>query len=97
MASVGWIGVCRVNATRILASVIVQPETVANVPCETTFIGELPAGSNGLAGRVYLLNRITFAVVGFSYDGQAEDAFFWVGSGETPSISGYACTYNQDM
>jgi hypothetical protein len=75
MASVGWIGVCRVNATRILASVIVQPETVANVPCETTFIGELPAGSNGLAGRVYLLNRITFAVVGFSYDGQAEGQY----------------------
>ena len=44
---------------------------VSNVPCETTFIGELPAGSNGLAGRVYLLNRITFAVVGFSYDGGA--------------------------
>ena len=148
MASVGWIGVCNVEMTRILANVIVQPETITKVPCETTFIGELPPGSNGLAGRVYLLNRVTFAVLGFSYDGQAEgwymycsykinrqsllilynickdtmpflmkypnvemhlhqfyymytphtsDAFFWVGDGESPSISGYGCTYNQDM
>jgi hypothetical protein len=42
------------------------------VPCETTFLGELPAGSNGIAGRAYLLNRLTFAILGFSYDGQAE-------------------------
>ena len=48
----------------------VLSQVVSNVPCETTFIGELPAGSNSLAGRVYLLNRVTFAVVGFNYDGE---------------------------
>jgi hypothetical protein len=67
------------------------------VPCDTTFLGELPAGSNGIAGRAYLLNRLTFAILGFSYDGQAEDAFFWVGAGDTPSISGYPCTYESGI
>ena len=56
----------------ILASVVIPPQVVPIVPCETTFLGELPTASNGITGRVYLLNRLTFAILGFSYDGQAE-------------------------
>ena len=61
----------------ILASVVIPPQVVPIVPCETTFLGELPTGSNGIAGRVYLLNRLTFAILGFSYDGQAEGMPTW--------------------
>ena len=67
-----WLGVCNASdVTNILASIVVPPQVVESVPCNTTLIGELPAGSNGLAGRVYLIDRLTFAVVGFSYDGEA--------------------------
>ena len=57
--------------TPVLDSVVVLPQLVSNVPCNTTLIGELPGDSNNISGRVYLLDRITFAVLGFSYDGLA--------------------------
>ena len=68
----------------VLASVSVVPETVTDVPCNTTFLGEFPGnssdvGSNGqIEGRVYLLDRVTFAVLGFSYSGMEP------GEGEGP-------------
>ena len=60
----------------ILASVVIPPQVVPIVPCETTFLGELPTASNGVTGRVYLLNRLTFVILGFSYDGQAEGMLY---------------------
>ena len=50
----------------MLASAIISPQLVTNVPCNTTLIGELPAGTSNIIGRVYLLDRETFAVIGFS-------------------------------
>ena len=72
VASLAWVGVCDDSSpSPVLASVVVLPQLVSNVPCNTTLIGELPGDSNNISGRVYLLDRITFAVLGFSYDGLA--------------------------
>jgi len=72
VASLAWVGVCGDSSpSPVLASVVVLPQLVSNVPCNTTLIGELPGDSNNISGRVYLLDRITFAVLGFSYDGMA--------------------------
>ena len=72
VASLAWVGVCGDSSpSSVLASVVVLPQLVSNVPCNTTLIGELPGDSNNISGRVYLLDRITFAVLGFSYDGLA--------------------------
>ena len=72
VASLAWVGVCGVsNPSPVLASVVVLPQLVSNVPCSTTLIGELPSHSNNITGRVYIIDRITFAVLGFSYDGTA--------------------------
>ena len=70
MAQLAWFGVCNdSDTTNVLASAVILPGVISIVPCNATFIGELPSGSNGIAGRVYLLDRITFVVIGFSYDG----------------------------
>ena len=71
MASVAWIGVCTADSAEILASVIIPPEAVPSVPCSTTLVGELSGGPRGVGGRLYLLNRVTFVMLGFSYDGTA--------------------------
>ena len=72
VAQVAWFGLCRdSDVTSVLASVVVLPQLVSRVPCNTTFVGELPTSPYGTAGRVYLLDRVTFAVLGFSYDGEA--------------------------
>ena len=70
MAQLAWFGVCSdSDTTNVLASAVILSGVISNVPCNATFIGELPSGSNSIAGRVYLLDRITLAVIGFSYDG----------------------------
>ena len=67
VANLSWVGVCaNGSSSTVLASVIISPQLVTNVPCNTTLLGELPAGTNSITGRVYLLNRETFAVIGFS-------------------------------
>ena len=66
VANLTWVGVCANNsASTVLASVVIAPQLVANVPCETTLLGVFPMGTSGVAGRVYLLDRETFAVIGF--------------------------------
>ena len=62
---------CTADSAEILASVVIPPEAVPSVPCSTTLVGELPGGPKGVGGRLYLLNRVTFVVLGFSYDGTA--------------------------
>ena len=59
----------------MLANVVVLPRLVSNVPCNTTLIWELPCVSNSISGRVYLLKRVTFTVLGLSYDGMAAGEF----------------------
>jgi len=61
--------------TPVLASVVVLHQLVSNVPCNTTLIWELPSVSNSISGQVYLLERVTFTVLGFSYDGMAAGEF----------------------
>jgi len=71
VASLAW--VCDDSSPLpVLASMVVLPQLVSNVPCNTILIRELPGDSNVQhLERVYLLDRITFAVLGFSYDGLA--------------------------
>lgn len=38
--------------------------------------------------RLVVVDAQTFLIPNFSYDGQAPDAFFWVGKGDRPSQEG---------
>lgn len=69
-----WFGVCDDSAASIrLASIAVHPTAVANVPCNTTFLGSLSANEHGISGQVYLVDRLTYAILEFSYTDQGND------------------------
>ena len=69
-----WFGVCDDSAASIrLASIAVHPTAVANVPCNTTLLGSLSVNEHGISGQVYLVDRLTYAVLGFSYTNQGND------------------------
>ena len=61
--------------TPVLVSVVVLPQLVSNMPFTATLIWELPCVFNSISRRVYLLDRVTFTVLGFSYDGMAAGEF----------------------
>ena len=68
MAQLKWFGVCADNSTSVtLASITIHPTLVKNIPCNTTFLGHLSDNERGIAGRVYLMDRETYVVLGFSY------------------------------
>ena len=55
------------GALVILASIAVHPRTVRNLPCNATLLGGLSANGHDITGQVYLVDRLTYAVLGFSY------------------------------
>lgn len=69
-----WFGICDDSAASIkLASITVHPNIVRNLPCDTTLLGDLSDNEHGIVGRVYLVDRLTFAVLGFSYTDQENE------------------------
>ena len=78
-----WFGVCDDSSASItLASVAIHPTAVRNLPCNTTLLGSLSGNERGITGRVYLVDRVTYAVLGFSYTHQenegSECTLFWL-------------------
>ncbi|XP_023219736.1 protein Skeletor, isoforms B/C-like [Centruroides sculpturatus] len=51
-------------------------------------IGQLKTNAHGVKGTVYAASKNSFYLVGFEYDGQGPDAFFWVGTTPQPSVNG---------
>ena len=68
ITELNWFGVCDDDAASIvLASIAIHPTTVSNLPCNTTLLGSLSDNEHGISGRVYLVDRLTYAVLGLSY------------------------------
>uniref|UniRef100_A0A182MTS3 DM13 domain-containing protein n=1 Tax=Anopheles culicifacies TaxID=139723 RepID=A0A182MTS3_9DIPT len=59
-------------------------------------IGELANFGHGIKGHVYAVDESTLFVKGFAYDGNAPDAFFWVGNSPRPSPEGYIIPYPEE-
>lgn len=57
---------------------------------QEVFLGDLIPRSHGVSGKVYALDERTLVIRNLNYDGQAPDAYFWVGTTEKPSITGTA-------
>ena len=69
-----WFGVCDDSAASVkLASIAIHPSSVRNLPCNTTLLGTLSASEYGIAGRAYLVDRLTYAILGFSYTHQENE------------------------
>ena len=45
--------------------------------------------SHGVSGQVYARDDRIIEIRNLNYDGQAPDAYFWAGTGEKPSITGF--------
>lgn len=79
-----WFGICDDSAASVkLASISIHPSSVRNLPCNTTLLGTLSASEYGIAGRAYLVDRLTYAILGFSYthqenEGMTENLINWV-------------------
>lgn len=54
------------------------------------FLGNLPNLDHGVSGQVYALNDNTLVIRNLNYDGQAPDAYFWVGTSKKPNNLGTA-------
>uniref|UniRef100_A0A182ISD3 DOMON domain-containing protein n=1 Tax=Anopheles atroparvus TaxID=41427 RepID=A0A182ISD3_ANOAO len=59
-------------------------------------IGQLTNFGHGIKGRVYAVDESTLFVKGFAYDGNAPDAFFWVGNSPRPSPEGFIIPYPEE-
>ena len=74
ITDLNWFGVCDDSAaTIVLANIAIHPTTVRNLPCNTTLLGSLSSNEHGISGRVYLVDRLTYAVLGFSYTHQESE------------------------
>ncbi|XP_038046019.1 protein Skeletor, isoforms B/C-like [Patiria miniata] len=51
-------------------------------------VGDLSTIFHDVAGTVYAADDNTLVIRGFSYDGTAPDAFFWIGSTSSPDSTG---------
>ncbi|XP_066600483.1 protein Skeletor, isoforms B/C isoform X2 [Prorops nasuta] len=60
-------------------------------------IGNLQTFGHGIKGRAYAVDERTIFIKGFSYDGTAPDAFFWVGNTPMPNPSGFLVPYPEDF
>ena len=51
---------------------------------------------NCFQGSVYAVDESTLFIKGFTYDGTAPDAFFWVGNTARPTPEGYIIPYPEE-
>ncbi|KAI2807340.1 hypothetical protein RDWZM_006050 [Blomia tropicalis] len=63
------------------------PDTPAK---QEVFLGTIPTRSHGVSGKVYALDDRTIIIRELYYDGQAPDAFFWIGNTDKPGVTGTA-------
>ncbi|XP_063988735.1 protein Skeletor, isoforms B/C isoform X1 [Diachasmimorpha longicaudata] len=59
-------------------------------------IGRLRDYAHGIRGTVYAIDETTMFIKGFSYDGTAPDAFFWIGDSQRPSPEGDIVPYPEN-
>nr|XP_018906629.1 PREDICTED: protein Skeletor, isoforms B/C-like [Bemisia tabaci] len=59
-------------------------------------VGQFREYAHGIQGTVYAVDENSLFVEGFSYDGSAPDAFFWVGNTDRPNPNGLIVPYPQE-
>ncbi|KPM07881.1 Skeletor-like protein [Sarcoptes scabiei] len=75
----------------IITLIVAIASIEAQVPQQQTqgiYLGSLPNLSHGVSGEVYKLDDKTLLLRNLNYDGQAPDAYFWVGTSAKPGVTG---------
>ncbi|XP_050068770.1 protein Skeletor, isoforms B/C-like isoform X2 [Anopheles maculipalpis] len=97
-----WSGSCARDTSLLVGLVLVLLHTVevdCRAPKEPYYgreIGQLTNFGHGIKGHVFAVDESTLFVKGFAYDGNAPDAFFWVGNSPRPSPEGYIIPYPEE-
>ncbi|EDW23890.1 GL23675 [Drosophila persimilis] len=58
-------------------------------PYRGKYLGKLNSYHHQVSGDVYAVNEYTFLIVGFNYDGNGADTFFWSGASNRPGPQGF--------
>ncbi|KAH8276860.1 hypothetical protein KR026_001943, partial [Drosophila bipectinata] len=58
-------------------------------PYRGQYLGKLNSYHHQVSGDVYAVNEYTFLIVGFNYDGNGADTFFWSGASNRPGPQGF--------
>lgn len=58
-------------------------------PYRGKFIGKFNSYHHQVGGDVYAVDANTFLIVGFNYDGNGIDTFFWSGASNRPGPQGF--------
>ncbi|KAK9679947.1 Electron transfer DM13 [Popillia japonica] len=65
-------------------------------PYYGTRIGRFDTYAHNVKGTVYAVDDSTLFIKKFSYDGKADDAFFWIGNSPRPNPHGNIVSYPED-
>lgn len=65
-------------------------------PYYGTRIGRFETYAHNVKGTVYAVDDSTLFIKKFSYDGKADDAFFWIGNSPRPNPHGNIVPYPED-
>ncbi|KAH9405980.1 hypothetical protein TYRP_014277 [Tyrophagus putrescentiae] len=77
-----------IEKTLVLLAVACTLSTAQQAPTSEVFLGTMFPLSHGVGGSVYAIDDQTIRVRNLNYDGQAPDAYFWVGSTARPDANG---------
>ncbi|XP_041762003.1 protein Skeletor, isoforms B/C isoform X2 [Anopheles merus] len=97
-----WSGSRARDTSLLVGLVLVLLHTVevdSRAPKEPYYgreIGHLTNFGHGIKGQVFAVDESTLFVKGFAYDGNAPDAFFWVGNSPRPSPEGFIIPYPEE-
>ncbi|XP_030381762.1 protein Skeletor, isoforms B/C [Scaptodrosophila lebanonensis] len=58
-------------------------------PYRGKYLGKINSYHHQVSGDVYAVNEYTFLLVGFNYDGNGADTFFWAGASNRPGPQGF--------
>ncbi|XP_017782124.1 PREDICTED: protein Skeletor, isoforms B/C [Nicrophorus vespilloides] len=58
-------------------------------PYRGKYLGKLNSYHHQVSGDVYAVNDTTFLLIGFNYDGNGADTFFWSGAANRPGPQGF--------
>ncbi|XP_054745962.1 protein Skeletor, isoforms B/C [Anastrepha obliqua] len=58
-------------------------------PYRGKYLGKINSYHHQVSGDVYAVNEYTFLIIGFNYDGNGADTFFWAGASNRPGPQGF--------
>ncbi|KAH8264478.1 hypothetical protein KR038_008940 [Drosophila bunnanda] len=73
----------------LLTGALAQGEEEEDGPYRGKYLGKLNSYHHQVSGDVYAVNEFTFLIVGFNYDGNGADTFFWSGASNRPGPQGF--------